>query len=43
LPDLGWLATIIALLVTIIEALPVPINDNVVIPLSTGIILYFVL
>jgi dolichol kinase len=43
LPDLGWLALIVALLVTIIEALPVPINDNILISLSTGFILYIVL
>jgi dolichol kinase len=43
LPELGWLAIIIALTVTIIEAVPVPINDNVLISLSTGIILQIVL
>jgi dolichol kinase len=41
-PDLGWILFVIAVLVTLIEALPLPINDNILISLSTGIILYFV-
>jgi dolichol kinase len=40
LPDLGWLLPVVAFLVTLIEALPVAINDNLLISLSTGIILY---
>jgi dolichol kinase len=43
LPELGWLSLAVALVVTIIEALPVPVNDNILITLSTGIILYIVL
>jgi dolichol kinase len=39
-PDFGWFMPIIALIVTIIEVLPLPINDNLLISLSTGIILY---
>ena len=40
LPGLGWLLPVVAFLVTFIEALPVSINDNLLISLSTGIILY---
>ena len=39
-PDFGWFMPIIAVMVTIIEVLPLPINDNLLISLSTGIILY---
>ena len=42
-PDLGWLILVIAVIVTIIEVLPLPINDNLLISLSTGFILYLVL
>jgi dolichol kinase len=34
---------LVALIITIVEALPVPINDNLMITLSTGIILYILL
>ena len=43
LPNLGWLIPVIAVLVTIIEALPSRINDNLLISLSTGIILYILI
>jgi dolichol kinase len=43
LPEIGWMNIIIALLVTLIEAMPVPINDNLLISLSTGFMLYLVL
>ena len=42
-PDLGLLILVIAVIVTIIEVLPLPINDNLLISLSTGFILYLVL
>jgi dolichol kinase len=38
-PDFGWFMPIIAVIITIIEVLPLPINDNLLISLSTGIIL----
>lgn len=38
-PDLGLLIPVVALLVTLVEALPLPVNDNVLISISTGIIL----
>lgn len=40
LPDLGWLIPVISVLVTIVEALPLPINDNLLIALFTGSLLY---
>lgn len=42
-PEIGWLSLVIAILVTLIEALPLPINDNILISLSTGFILYLVI
>ena len=33
----------VAVLLTILEALPLIINDNILIPLSTGIMLYLVI
>jgi dolichol kinase len=41
-PELGWMTPVIAFLVTLIEALPLPINDNPLISLSTGFMLYLV-
>jgi dolichol kinase len=35
-PQKGFMLVLIALLITIIEALPIAINDNLLIPLSTG-------
>jgi dolichol kinase len=43
LPELGWLLLLVASSVTILEALPIPVNDNIIITLSTGILLYLVL
>jgi len=42
LPETGWLALVVAFLVTVIEVLPLSINDNILISLSTGTILYFI-
>ena len=42
-PDLGFLVPVVAFLVTLIEALPIPVNDNILVSLSTGIILFFLI
>ena len=39
-PELGLLIPVVAVMVTFIEAVPLPINDNLLISLATGIILY---
>ena len=38
-PGIGYFNVLIALLLTLIEALPVPVNDNILIPVSTGVFL----
>ena len=43
LSNIGWLSLLVAFIITIIEALPVPINDNIMITLSTGILLSILL
>ena len=39
-PELGWMTLVVTFMVTLIESLPIPINDNLLISLSTGFILY---
>jgi dolichol kinase len=43
LPELSWLLLFVAFVVTLIEALPLGINDNILISMSAGFILYLVL
>ena len=43
IPELGWFSLMVAVLLTVIEALPVSINDNLLISLSAGIILYLII
>ncbi len=43
LPDLGWMALLVAALVTILEALPLRINDNILICFGTAIILFIII
>ena len=42
LPELGWMSLFVALVITIVELLPLPLNDNVLITLSTGFVLYLI-
>lgn len=42
LPNLGYMALLVAALVTILEALPLRINDNILICLGTAIILFII-
>jgi dolichol kinase len=43
LPEIGWVSIPVALVVTVIEALPLPVNDNILITMSTGVLLYIVI
>ena len=40
-PEIGITIIVIALLITIVEALPIPINDNILIPIFAGIFLMY--
>lgn len=42
LPELGWLVMLVAVLITVIEALPLKINDNILIGVGTAIILFII-
>jgi dolichol kinase len=36
MPDMGFMIVLVALFITIIEVLPLPVNDNLVIPIATA-------
>ncbi len=43
IPDLGWLSVVVLIPVTLVEALPLGVNDNLLISLVTGFILYLII
>jgi dolichol kinase len=40
LPQLGLLTLVVVAAITILEAMPLPINDNIIISLSAGLLLF---
>lgn len=39
LPGLGWLSLVVVLLLTFIEALPIPVSDNLTLPISACLLI----